>query len=406
MDIKEKIKSLPDACGVYVMRSAEKEILYIGKAVSLKKRLAGHARRRKNDPTAAWLNRVAAIEYIRCDSEEQALILEASLIKEKKPRYNVALRDDKSFPYVIFSDELFPRIYVGRVRGGKAGRLCGPFVNAGLLRSTLKMIRKIFPFRSCRIMPGRPCLYYHLRMCTAPCAGKDDLAHYRESIDNIYDLLSGEKKKLLKKLGRTMKQYAAQMKFEQAACLRDTIAAVNNLYSGICKPDESNVLKEVLRLKKIPLYIEAMDISNISGAQAVGSVVVFRNGLPDKNGYRRYRIKTVEKIDDYRMIAEVVRRRYSRLKDEKRPFPDLVLIDGGYGHVRAAFKELKDLDIDMAVIGLAKKEEEIWFPDKRKPLLLPPDNRGRLLLQRIRDEAHRFARKYHVLLRKKKMLGK
>lgn len=406
MDIKKKIKSLPDACGVYVMRSERGDILYIGKAVSLKKRLAGHARRRQNDPAASWLNKVTGIECMPCDTEEQALILEASLIKEKKPRYNIALRDDKSFPYVVFSDELFPRVYVGRERGSSGKRLCGPFVNAGLLRSTLKMIRKIFPFRSCRTMPARPCLYYHLKMCTAPCAGKNDPDHYRETIENIRDLLSGERKRLLEKLDRSMKRYAARMKFEQAAHLRDTIAAVNNLYSGSCRPGGLNVLKEALRLKKIPLYIEAIDISNISGSQAVGSVVVFRNGLPDKNGYRRYRIKTVEKIDDYRMIAEVVKRRYLRLKKERRPLPDLVLIDGGYGHVRTAFKEMKSLDIDAAVIGLAKKEEQVWFPDKKKPLLLSPDNSGLLLLQRVRDEAHRFARKYHVLLRKKKMLGR
>lgn len=404
MDFKEKITALPDACGVYIMRSKGKDMLYVGKALSIKKRILSHFKDINVESKVLWLNKVEDIEYILCDTEEQALLLEYSLIKEKKPKYNVAMRDDKSFPYVVFTKEAYPRVYVARLKERITGQVRGPFVNVRLLKSVLKLIRKIFPFRSCRVMPKNPCLYYHLHMCPAPCIHNVDTALYGETVNNIYAVISGERKKLLKKLDLRMKKVARQMKFEEAARLRDTIVAINNLYSGGEKFSEFIVLKEVLKLQKIPLSIEAIDISNISGKQAAGSVVVFKNGVPDKNSYRRYRIKGARGIDDYKMTAEVVRRRYTRLKEERRPLPDLILIDGGYGHVRAAYRKLETLALNIPVIGIAKKNEEIWFPQKKKPLLLSKDNPALHLIQRVRNEAHRFAHKYHVLLRKKKIL--
>jgi len=404
MDYKKKIADLPDLCGVYLMKTADKEIIYVGKAVSVRKRLRSHFRKIKNEP-GSWLTRVEAVDYMLCDTEEQALLLEASLIKEHRPRYNIALRDDKSFPYVLFSDEDFPRITVSRLKGKISGKVCGPFVNVALLKSVLKMVRKLFPFRSCRIMPEKPCLYFHLKMCSAPCAGGETKKEYRERIDNIYKIFSGDRKKLLAKLQRRMRKKAAEHCYEEAAHLRDTLRSVRALYTGKKEDSEFLVLKDVLKLKRVPLTIEAMDISNISGTSATGSIVTFCNGLPDKNNYRRFRIKAVAGIDDYKMIAEVTRRRYGRLKEEKRPLPDLVLIDGGYGHVRTAKRELVKLGLNLAVVGIAKQNEELWFPDRKKPLVLDKESPALHLIQRIRDEAHRFARKYHVLLRKKKMLG-
>ena len=211
MDFKKKIDSSPDACGVYIMKSLKGDVVYIGKAVSIRKRLYSHYRRSGTGQGAVWLGKVSGIEYILCNTEEQALILEASLIKEKRPRYNVALRDDKSFPYVVFSEDLYPRVYVSRMRGEITGRVRGPFVNVALIKSVLKLIRKVFPFRSCAGMPKKACLYYHLDMCAAPCIGKVEVASYQEVVDNVYKIISGQRKEHQEKLNEQMIRLAEEM---------------------------------------------------------------------------------------------------------------------------------------------------------------------------------------------------
>jgi excinuclease ABC subunit C len=403
MDIKEKIKDLPDSCGVYIMKSETGEVLYIGKAVSIKKRVQSHFR--SVDPkTSLFTSKVRDIDYVHCDTEEQALLLEATLIRENKPKYNVELKDNKSYPYVLITDEPYPKVLIRRpTQIKKKGLLLGPYVNVGLLRKALKLIRAIFPYCSCP-RPRKNCLYCHLNLC--PCPGISDItvSRYKDNIDSICKILSGERRELIEKLQVQMKRLSLQAKFEEAALLRDRLVAVYSLYSGRRQAGELLTLKEALNLPKIPFVIEAIDISSLSGQEAAGSVVVFRDGIPDKNNYRRYRIKEIKGIDDFKMIAEVTRRRYRRQKEEGLNLPDLIIIDGGQAHVNVAKKELEGLSLDIPLIGIAKKNEEVWLPRTERPLALPRDNPALYLIQRIRNEAHRFAHRYHALLREKKVI--
>jgi len=432
MDIKEKIKSLPLGYGVYIMKSKEGVALYVGKASSLKKRVSSYFLKNVSLKTGSLMSHVADIDYIECDSEEQALVLEAALIKEKKPKYNISLRDDKSYPFVEITQEQFPRVFITRKRTNKKSLYFGPYPDVGTLRSVLNMIRRIFPYCSCKRfnfftrIPRQPsagdgkwrsapsprtgssntgCLYGHIRLCPAPCAGKISQALYKENIEGIKAVLKGEREELTVALRTKMRSLSQEKKYEEAAAIRDRIIALENLYKGKTLTHELIALKEILNLTSLPLSIEAIDISSLSGTNATGSVVVFKNAIADKNSYRRYRIKEVFSTDDYAMIAEVVRRRYRRLLDEKINFPDLIVIDGGLGHVQAAKKELDKLQFKTPVIGIAKRNEEVWFAGRPKPLVIPKSSAALHLIQRLRDEAHRFARKYHLLLRKKKTIN-
>ena len=398
MDILEKIKNLPDSAGVYIMKDKDDRVLYIGKAAVLRKRLKSHFVRPQ-----AFINKVADFEYIQCLSPEQALILEAALIKERKPKYNIALRDNKSYPYVAVTKEKFPRIFITRRKNKKGADIYGPYPGAKTLKSALGMIRKVFPFCSCLGSPKEACLFYHLKLCPAPCAGKISLVKYRQNISNIRKILSGERGKLMKRLEEKMKRKAVLKNFEEAARIRDIIGAINNLYQGKPKEHEIISLKEVLNLDRLPLYIEAIDISFLGQGDSTGSVVVFKDGFPDKNNYRRFLIKQADTQDDYAKISEVARRRFSRLIREKRALPDLVVIDGGFGHVRTAAKVFLQLGIKVNLIGIAKANEEIWFPDRPRPLLIAKNHPGLQLIQRLRDEAHRYAHAYQLIRRKKRM---
>ena len=404
-DIKEKIKSLPDSPGVYIMKSDKGEILYVGKAVSLRRRVASYFRNNiSNIKTNVLTGKVKDIDFILCSTEAQALILEASLIKEKKPKYNIALRDDKSYPYIAVTNEDFPRVFPMRPKKKADVLLFGPYPNVKLIKEALKIIRRIFPYRSCRNLPKAPCLYYHLNLCPAPCAGRISSSEYKKNLLGLYKILSGERKSLIKMLESEMLKASKERNFEKAASLRDKILAVKSIYAGKGNIHEIIYLRDMLGLKMLPLRIEAIDISNTSGRQAVGSVVAFTDGLPDKSGYRRFKIKYVHHPDDYKMIEEVVFRRFNS-EDKRIKLPQLVIIDGGRGQVNAASKVLESMHIDVAVVGIAKRNEELWLKRADKPLVMPRDNPALQLIQRIRDEAHRFAHKYHLLLRKKKMLN-
>ena len=406
--IRDQIKGIPLSCGVYIFKTDKGKVIYIGKALSLKKRITSHfsSSSFKRD---IFLRLVDRIEFIVTDTEEQALILEASLIKEKKPKYNVSLRDDKSYPYVEITNEEFPRIFISRPKTKELKKdktksiLFGPYTETKVLKSALKLIRQVFPYRSCRKMPKKPCLFFHLKLCPAPCIKNISAAQYAQTIKNISKVLGGQRKSLMQTLDKRMNSCSQGMNFEEAAKLRDQIMAVYNLYWGKRGTNELVSLKQVLGLSGIPLVIEAMDISSLGVKLATGSVVVFRNGIPDKNSYRRFKIKTVKRIDDYAMIAEVVKRRYQRLLNENKKLPDLIIIDGGKGHVQTAKEQLDELNISTPVIGIAKRNEEIWFADRSKPLVIAKDRPCLHLVQRIRDEAHRFAKKYHKLLRSKRI---
>ncbi len=415
MDFKRTISALPLTSGVYLMKDAQGKMLYIGKAVCLRKRVQSHFRHRgtsaKTDVLTAG---VCEIDYRETNSAAEALILEASLIKEHHPKFNIELRDDKSYPYIEITKEKFPRILVSRPALTnkvlpKTSHFYGPYVNAKLTREALAIIRKIFHFRTCEPLPDKACLDYHLGLCDAPCIENIDEKTYAKIIRNVRLILEGKRDELYKSLQKDMEAFARDKQFEQAAKVRDQLRAIGALYSGtkdINYFKEAEQLQRALALPKLPERIECFDISNIHGQQSVGSMVSFWNGKPDKGNYRRFRIRRVEGIDDFGMIAEVVSRRYRRLKEERAIFPDLIIIDGGKGQLRAAMQELAKLEIEIPLMALAKQQEEIFLPGRRFSVILPPDSLGLKLIQRIRDEAHRFALSYHRLLRGKNALGK
>lgn len=393
MDIKKKIKSFPDSPGVYIMKDKNAGIIYIGKAVSLKKRVMSYFACRgvlQYAPTCktnALMQNIFDIDYIRTASEEEALLLEAALVKGHQPRYNILLKDDKRYPLLKLTlNEDFPRLLIAR-RGKADGAVYfGPYTNASLLRKALRVLRRIFPLRTCKNIRKSACLNYHIGQCIAPCVNKNDKALYMQIVDDLMLFLSGKKNELIDSLGKRMKKASQEKDFETAARIRDQIQAL----TAATKIDRQN-------------RIEGFDISSISGKDAVGSMVSFYNGMPDKSNYRKYRIRTVTDVDDYRMIEEVLTRRYKRLIAENLPLPDLVVIDGGSGHVSTARKTLDTFGLSkIKVLGIAKKEERIFSESGEEKI----SDDFRKLIQRVRDEAHRFAQSYHHVLRRKKIIGR
>ncbi len=409
MDVKEKIKNLPDAPGVYFMKDAAGEVIYVGKAVSLRKRVRSYFT--KGEPsvkTAVMLSAVRDIAFIETGSEHDALILESDLIKKYRPHFNISLKDDKSYPYIKITQEDFPRVFIGRRKKGETGfDYFGPYTSARLLRNAVKILRKSFPFCTARRFPlsRKPCLHYHLGLCMGPCAGLVSRKAYRAMIRGLEDFLARKDEDLIEDLSLRMRALVKEEKFEEAARTRDQLEALSLLIS-LKKFDvrRTRLLEDDWRrlgLKNEPRRIEGFDISNLGGGQSVGSMVSFFDGKPDKGQYRRFRIRDVAGIDDYAMMREVVRRRYSRLLREARPMPDLILIDGGLGHLETALQVLKDLELGIPLISIAKSEELIYTVQSKEPLRLRRDSSVLRLVQRVRDEAHRFAITYHRLLRGK-----
>ncbi len=408
-----KIAALPHTSGVYLMKDSAGLIIYIGKAVNLRRRVQSYFRGKLQDPkTGILVENIADIDVIGTHSEAAALILEAALVKEHLPRYNIDLKDGKSYPYIELTTEEFP--LVSLVRLGGVGRkkpgaeYFGPYVDAPLVREALGLIRRIFPFRSCPALPQKPCLYRDIGLCDAPCAGMISAADYRRKINNIRCVLDGRKDELYRNLRKDMERLAQARDFERAAEARDQLRAVGALYAS--SPDanyftEAEQLQRALDLPRRPERVECIDISTTMGENSVGSVVAFLGGKPDKSNYRRFRIKEVSGIDDFKMVAEVVRRRYGRLKREGLAYPDLVIIDGGKGQLAAAGAELAKLEAVIPLISLAKREEEVFIPGRRGAVILDKTSLALRLLQRVRDEAHRFAVAYHRTLRGKKMKG-
>lgn len=416
MDIQAVIKTIPHNSGVYLMKDTAGKVIYIGKAVSLRKRVQSYFRHaRFLSKTDALVNDIRDIGFIETASEAEALLLEASLIKKHQPKYNVGLRDDKSYPYIQITNEAFPRISVVRCGKGELPQdsseasYYGPYVNAGLIREALTIVRRIFHFRTCDPLPKSSCLDFHIGLCEAPCIGNIEKAEYARNIRNVRLILEGEKDALYRNLKEDMQAMSREHDYEKAARIRDQIRAIGALYSGtkdINYFKEAEQLQRALNLPRLPERVETFDISNIMGNQAVGSMVSFFNGKPDKSNYRRFRIKQVAGIDDFKMLAEIIRRRYSRLKKEGLIFPDLIIVDGGKGQLSAVLEALALLEIQIPVISIAKREEEIFLLGKRDPVKLPADSLALQLVIRMRDEAHRFAVSYHRLLRSKNLLGK
>lgn len=407
--LKDKIASMPDAPGVYSMKNKTGAVIYIGKAKSLKKRLGSYLGKELSSKTIALLSNVFDIEYKLCQNESMALLLEARLIHKYKPKYNVSFRDDKSFPFVKITNEEFPAIYISRKREIDGARYLGPYTNVKLLRQALKIIRRSFPYRSCKKLPKKACIYYRLKLSPAPCIGKINREEYAEIIENICLILEGKVDTLIQKLSSEMYSKSLNWEYEAAAKIRNQISALSAI--GQTQTDfkghsDLEDLKNLLKLDKLPERIEAFDISNIKGKEATGSMVSFYRVAPDKNNYRRFRIKTIETINDYKMLSEIIHRRYSRLIRERLPLPDLILIDGGRSHLLTADKEIKKLGISIPLVSIAKDKENIYTQDRIQPIKLDSDTPALNLIRRIRDEAHRFALSYHHVLRRKKTFGK
>jgi excinuclease ABC subunit C len=510
---------LPDNPGCYLFRDAQKHTIYVGKAKNLRKRISSYSQRHDRDrKTARLVETIDSVDYIITDTEIEALILENTLIKKYQPKYNINLKDSKNYAYIQFSDAEFPRMGIARNSRG-SGLFFGPFVSAKERDYVLSVLKRIFKLRSCRRLPKRPCLRYHIGSCSAPCIGAISKQDYREQVGRAEAVLRGDTRQLLATLQSEMAEKSAIREFEQAMELRDQIAAVKhlterqhvdrqksynediinfieqngtvylmlfNIHRGtladkqefvfegqeefleeflvqyysehepppevilprmvegaladflaikrgrkvrirIPKRGEKKKLLELvyknieityfggqrkleelqkrLRLPDLPVIIEGFDISHLSGTAMVGSMVQFRLGKPDKRNYRRFKIRTVEEIDDFAALSEVVRRRYERLKREEGEFPDLIVVDGGRGQLNAARRELEKIGLKIPVIAIAKQDEEIYVPGLLHPLPINRKEKASLFVQEIRDEAHRFAITYNRLLRKKQMIS-
>jgi excinuclease ABC subunit C len=454
--IRKKLCALPHKPGVYLMRDRFGTVIYVGKARDLRKRVSQyfHPSRR-----LGWdLKFNALVEAIHdfdmhvVRSEPEAFLLEGKLIKEFHPRYNISFRDDKRFLMLkVNLNDPIPNFAFTRLRKDDGARYFGPFSNSGALRNTLALVRRQFNLRGCRVFtPGeadyKHCLYAHLKYCTAPCIGNVTREQYLEQVRAACGFIEGQCHEMKEQLEVEMRKAATAQDYEKAADLRDLIRDLKETtkkerkfervpYTLPLAMDPQRDLTELakaLGLREPLRRIEGFDISNISGTFAVASLVSFKNGRPDRVNYRRFKIKTVEGQDDFAGIAEVVKRRYSRLLNESKVegressakglesrlqaanrlkpelqtsnLPNLILIDGGKGQLNAACGELKKLGLEkIPVIGLAKEFEEIYQPGNSKPLRLGLNHPAVKLLQRIRDECHRVANSYNAQLRIKRI---
>jgi excinuclease ABC subunit C len=418
------------------MKGSADKVLYIGKAKNLRSRVAsyfqpgGELVTSRGPKITEMINRVKAVDYLETANEVDAVLQEARLIKDIRPPYNTDLVDDKTFPYLeIVTGEDFPGVYITRRPRPRATRLFGPFAGAKDLRAVLVVLQKIFKFRTCKLnISGddpkrkffRPCLLYSIKQCAAPCADRIDKSEYKKIIADLIKFLKSKRSTILRQLKKQMAGAAEAFEYEKAAMYRDRIRLIErldrrgtpdeNVQPEVFAADPTEALEQLQELLQAPQpvrIIEGIDVANIAGAESVGSLVKFIDGRPFKSGYRRFKIKMVKGIDDYAMIAEVVKRRYKHALAGEELWPDLVLIDGGLGHLHAAEEAFKQMNAPIPKIAsIAKREEEIFLQGSNKPLKLPAHSPVRKLLQYVRDEAHRFAQHYHHILRSKKMLNK
>lgn len=525
LDIKDA-KKLPNSPGVYLMKDMDKRVIYVGKATSLRDRVSQYFRESDSPKTRMLVRKIDDLEYIVTGTEVEALVLESNLIKEHTPRYNVKLRDDKSYPFIKITKDDFPRICIARRRERDGAAYYGPYPGSRAVRELIKMASSLGVRRCRKKLPCPACLNYHIKQCAAPCIEAVTKEEYLGIIRNVSELLKGRHSQLIQSLTNEMDMFSKVQEYEKAARIRDQINALQELsikqrvnmpgqkeqdvlayaiageksamqvfhvsegklrgrdtftlstagsdenemlssfikqyYLDAIPPQELIIpieisdgsislwlegkgsrlktpknavekglmnlaqenarmllgqellhesknealmaLQKALALPAAPSVIEAFDISNISGTDATGSLVSFENGMPDKKNYRRFRIKTVEGADDFAMIGEVVGRAYARRKEEGKRMPDLVLIDGGKGQLGAALAAIGSLGLSLDVAALAKEFEYIFLPGREAPIILPDGSPALKLVQRIRDEAHRFAVGYHRKLRGKKIV--
>jgi len=411
------------------MKDADGKVIYVGKAKNLRSRAGSYfnAQAALDWRTAELVKHIADIDFIGCDTEVDALLKEARLVKDVRPRFNTELKDDKTFPYLqIRIREEYPRVEFTRKPRRRGVKLYGPFTSARSLRAAIQVLQRVFKFRTCsldirsndeRWRWFRPCLLHSIRQCTAPCNFRVTREQYRRQIRSLRMVLEGKKRRLLREMNAEMQAASVALQFEKAAQIRDDMSALQNLelrgeVDRDIQPEVFHTdpkkglkgLKKVLGLPEVPRSIEGIDIAHLGGADTVASLVSFLDGLPFKQGYRRFRVKSVEGVDDFASMREVVSRRYSHRNREDWGIPDLVLIDGGKGQLHAAVEAFRSLGIEPpTLVALAKQEEEIYRPGESEPLRLSRTSAALRLLQFVRDEAHRFAQHYHHQLRKRRL---
>lgn len=521
--MKEILKNLPENPGCYIFLDSKKKIIYVGKAKNIKKRVLSYFNKKDLDPkTKALVSKIKRIDFIVTKTEVEALLLENNLIKKNKPKYNINLRDSKSYSLIEITEEEFPRLI--KVRAERLGKekkdkiLFGPFVSGERRDIIQNTLNKTFKLRTCKKLPKKKCTLYDIGACSAPCINKISKAKYNKNVLKAKEVLKGKANELIKKLKKEMDKNSKSKNFEKALEIRNQIFSLErlnekqnversktysediinyiiknekvhlllfNINKGILEnklsfefdykegfleeflvqyyaenkipkqiilPEnldksvedflshkkgqrvklvvpkrgdlkslldlvKKNVkihffgeiekleeIKRKLKMQGLPEVIECFDISHLGGTEVVASMIQFRNGQADKTHYRKFKIKTKDKNDDFAAIREVVRRRYSRLKNEGHKMPDLIVIDGGRGQLSSAISSLKEVGVKIPIISLAKKEEEIYLPGG-EIIKLDLKNKGLLLLRQIRDEAHRFAVKYQRERRRKSYFG-
>ncbi len=424
--VVRKIRRLPDRPGVYLFKDARGRVLYIGKARRLRERVRSYTREAELDgKTRAMTEKAAEVEVIEAPSEVDALLMEARLIKDVRPKYNLRLKDDKSFNVIeITNFDDYPKVWIVRETDDVRGRRTGPFAAGAELREAVKVMQRVFRFATCTIEMRvddskrrhfRPCLLHAIGRCTAPCADRIPRDEYGADVASFDRFLRGEREPLLRELRKRMKEASTALEFERAAGIRDQIRSLRSLarrskefdylVGDITPIDPKEGLEDLtraLRLGFAPRTVEGIDIAQLGGREAAGSVVTFIDGIPFKSGYRRYRIRSVDGVDDYAMVQEVVRRRFRRKKEEG-VVPDVLLIDGGVGHLGAAAAELARVGAaPRLLVSLAKREETLFrWTDRAVEVPLLKSAAALRLMMYVRDEAHRFAQHYHHLLRRK-----
>ncbi len=433
----EKARAFPTTPGVYLMKDAAGRVIYIGKAKNLRSRAGSYFLKAaaEDQRTAKLVVEIRDIDYLDAESEIDALLVEARLIKDILPKFNRDLRDDKTFPYLeIFTHEDFPRVRFTRQPQSRGTKLYGPFANPRGLRGAIQVLQKVFKFRTCTLDIDaadprwrwfRPCLLHSIAQCTAPCNARISKDDYRKGIHRLQRFLEGGSKVLLGEMREEMAAASCQLRFEEAARLRDEIEMLETLddrgrLETHVQPEVFPIdpkrgltgLQKVLHLDRRPRTIEGIDIAHLAGTDTVAAVVQLIDGLPFKPGYRRMRIRGVEGPDDVASIHEAVARRFRHIREEGETPPDILLIDGGRGQLGAALAAIGSLGENGAegigrttVISLAKREELVFTSAAEEPLRLSRHSYALRLLQYARDEAHRFAQHYHHLLRRRTQLG-
>ena len=512
------VDKLPNKPGCYIYKDENKETIYIGKAKNIRKRVQSYFSKDLDIKTAQLVKNICFVDFIITPNEEEALLLEANLIRKQKPKYNIDLKYGVRYAWILLTKEEYPKILTARDKK-REGEYFGPFVSGTLRKNLIEQLQKQFFIRTCRTLPKKVCLRYHMRLCKAPSVGKQSKEEYLKEVEKVRKYLSGKNNELIKELILQMKTLSKNKEYERAQRLKEQIVSLENLQEQILvdrdrvgeedvinyvkekernklmvfsfrrgvlqdkqtfkvskkkywfdeflkryydlatppqtiivpeKPEDDSIEKflsiksnykvniiipqkglkkkllelvyenligeqtenqrlayELQKLLKTPYpinTIECFDISHHSGTSMVGSMVHFKNGKALKSKYRKFKIQTVDGIDDFRAMYEIVYRRYKRLRNTRSEFPDIIVVDGGELQLKFAKKAIDELGLNTPIVGLAKKFEEIYFPNKKIPIQYDKRLKAMKTLILARDEAHRFGINYHRLLKSKKML--